>query len=400
MIELPLRGLRALEFTHAIMGPACGLVLADLGAEVIRIEKMPDGDDTRRLKGFGTGYYPFFNRNKKSVLVDLKRPEGRAVALKLVASADAVIENFAPGTMERLGLGWAELSAVNPRLIYCSLKGFLAGPYENRAALDEVVQMMSGLAYMTGPVGQPLRAGASVIDILGATYGAMAIVLALREREATGKGQQVRAGLFETAAFVMGHHMAYAALSDAPVPPMPARVSAWSVYRVFPCADGRQVFVGVTSDKHWRAFCDVFGLGDLRDDPRLSTNNDRIRERAWLLPRLEALFASLNAAEALAGCERAAIPHAPVARPEDLFDDPHLRVGGLVDTIIGDGVATRLPRLPMAMGGAAPGLRSDPPAVGADTAAALASVGYDRQTIAALAAEGVIAFGPAGRAEG
>jgi crotonobetainyl-CoA:carnitine CoA-transferase CaiB-like acyl-CoA transferase len=358
-MTLPLSGLRVLEFTHAIMGPACGLVLADLGAEVIRVEKTPDGDDTRRLKGFGTGYYPFFNRNKKSALVDLKSEGGREIVERLVLSADVLVENFAPGTMDRLGLGYKALAAVNPRLIYCALKGFLAGPYEDRVALDEVVQMMSGLAYMTGPVGLPLRAGASVIDIMGATYGAIAVILALRERDT--------------------------------IPPMPARVSAWSIYRVFVCADGEQIFVGVTSDKHWRSFCDVFGLIDLGADPRLSANNDRIRERAWLLPRIEDLFGVMTREDALEACGRAGIPFAPVARPEDLFEDPHLNVGGyLVDTAVADGVRAKLPRLPLTMAGATPGLRNDPPGIGADTRDVLRGLGFDDKAIDAFAARGDI----------
>jgi crotonobetainyl-CoA:carnitine CoA-transferase CaiB-like acyl-CoA transferase len=395
-MTLPLSGLRVLEFTHAIMGPACGLVLADLGAEVIRVEKTPDGDDTRRLKGFGTGYYPFFNRNKKSVLVDLKSADGREIVGRLIRSADALIENFAPGTMDRLGLGYEALAAAHPRLIYCALKGFLTGPYEERVALDEVVQMMSGLAYMTGPVGQPLRAGASVIDIMGATYGAMAVLLALRERDMTGRGQLVQSGLFENAAFVMGHHMAYAALSNGPIPPMPARVSAWSIYRVFTCAGGEQIFVGVTSDKHWRAFCAEFKLQDLGADARLVSNNDRIRERAWLLPRIEALFAGMSREAGLEGCARAGIPFAPVARPEDLFEDPHLNAGGYLDeTTVAEGVRARLPRLPLTLGGATPGLRNDPPGIGADTRGVLAGLGYCDEAIAAYASAGVIGLAAA-----
>ena len=277
----PLAGVRVLEFAHAVLGPACGLVLADLGADVIKIEK-PDGDDTRRLKGFGLGYFPFFNRNKRSLAVDLKAEAGRALVQRLARTADVVIENFAPGTMERLGYGSEALRALNPRLIYCALKGFLPGPYAQRHALDEVVQMMSGLAYMTGPVGQPLRAGASVVDVMGGMCAALGVLVALRERDQTGQGQLVQSGLFETAAFLMGHHMAYAAVSGQPVPPMPARVSAWSVYRPFRSRDGELVFVGLTSDRHWRRFCEVFERPDLRDDPRLATNNDRIAARDWL----------------------------------------------------------------------------------------------------------------------
>lgn len=376
-MTLPLHGLRVLEFTHAVLGPACGLTLADLGAEVIKIEKTPDGDDTRRLKGFGQGYYPFFNRNKKSLALDIKSEAGREIVYKLVKTADIVIENFAPGTMERLGYGYLPLSTLHPALVYCSLKGFLPGPYEQRLALDEVVQMMSGLAYMTGPPGQPLRAGASVIDIMGGVYGALGILVALREREQTGKGQLVQGALFETAAFVMGHHMAYAALSGRPVPPMPARVSAWAIYRTFQTREGDFVFVGVTSDRQWQKFCQVFERPEWLTDERLMTNNDRIARRNWLLPALEALFANLSKVEAIHKCEQAGIPFSPIARPEDLFDDPQLNGNGtLLETTLPEGVTTKLPRLPVLVGEQTWALRADPPRAGEHTRELLRELGY------------------------
>lgn len=390
-----LHGVRVLEFSHAVLGPACGLILADLGAHVIKIEKTPDGDDTRRLKGFGTGYFPFFNRNKHSLAVDVKTPAGREVIYRLAETADVVIENFGPGTMERLGLGYAALAARQPRLIYCALKGFLPGPYENRLALDEVVQMMSGLAYMTGPVGQPLRAGASVIDVLGGTYGAVAVLAALRQREQTGRGQEVKTALFETAAFLMGHHMAYAALTRQPVPPMPARVSAWAVYRTFATADGEQIFIGVTSDKQWKRFCEAFDRPDWLADPRLATNNGRIAEREWFLPALAEHVARLPLAEALARCEQADVPFSPIARPEHLFDDPQLLAGGsLLETCLPDGTLTRLPRLPILLDGAGPPLTQHPPQVGEHSTLTLHSAGYDPAAIADLLAAGVVVQAP------
>ncbi|MCW1969118.1 MAG: CoA transferase [Anaerolineae bacterium] len=377
MIEV-LHGIRVLEFSHAVLGPSCGLVLADLGAEVIRIERTPDGDDTRRLKGFGTGYFPFFNRNKKSITIDIKTDFGREVVAKLVKTADVLIENFGPGTMDRLGFGYEAMSALNPRLIYCTLKGFLPGPYENRLALDEVVQMMSGLAYMTGPVGQPLRAGASVIDVMGGTYAALGVLAALRERDSSGRGQLVKSALFETAAFLMGHHMAYAAITQKPVPPMPARVSAWSVYNTFATSDSEMVFIGVTSDKQWARFCEVFERPDWLADARLATNNGRIEQRAWFLPAIAAMVAQLPKDEVLTRCEKADLPFSPIARPEQLFTDPQLIAGGsLLDTVLPDGTHTVLPRLPILFNGEGSTLGNNPPAAGEHTRAILASLGYE-----------------------
>ncbi len=390
---LPLSGLRVLEFTHAVMGPTAGLLLADLGAEVIHIEP-PQGDPTRRLKGFGTGYFPFYSRNKKSLAIDLKHDDGKTIIHQLVPTADILVENYGPGTMDRLGYSYDAMRTLNERLIYLSLKGFLSGPYEKRAALDEVVQMMGGLAYMTGPPGQPLRAGTSIIDIGGGMFGAMGIITALYERERTGQGKFIKAALFETTAFFMGQHMAYSALTDGDVPPMPARVSAWSIYRIFETQDGESIFVGVTSDRHWNSFCQVFERPDWAADARLDTNNGRIDEGAWLLPEVAAMLKGFTKQEIVARCETAGLPFAPIARPEDLFDDPQLNQAGdkgLVPTTLPDGTRTNLPRLPLEMGDYDFGLRHDPPAIGADAGALLAEIGYSVDEIKQLKDAGTIA---------
>ncbi|WP_250632261.1 CaiB/BaiF CoA transferase family protein [Rhodoflexus caldus] len=388
---LPLQGLKVLEFTHAVMGPACGLLLADMGAEVIHIEP-PEGDATRRLKGFGTGYFPYYSRNKKSLAIDLKSAEGKEIIYKLAKQADIVVENFGPGTMERLGYGYQALRPLNERLIYCSLKGFLSGPYEKRHAMDEVVQMMGGLAYMTGPPGMPLRAGTSVIDITGGMFGLIGILAALYERERTGKGKFVKGALFETTAFLMGQHMAYGAITKVPVPPMPARVSAWSVYRTFQTADGEQVFIGIISDKHWEKFCRAFGKDEWATDPRLQTNNGRIDEREWLLPAIEQLMASLTKADIISRCEAAEIPFAPIARPEDLFDDPQLNHGNsLLQTTLPDGTVAKLPNVPLEYGDTHFELRNNPPAIGEHTAELLQSLGYSEEQIAEWRNKGLIA---------
>lgn len=390
--KLPLSDIRVLELGHNVMGPACGLVLADMGAEVIKIERAPEGDDTRQLRGFGMGFFPFFNRNKKSVAIDLKSEKGKSILKRLIASSDVFVENFAPGAVERLGFGYKEASDINPRLIYCSLAGFMKGPYEKRTALDEVVQMMGGLAYMTGPPGRPLRAGSSVIDIMGGSYGVIGILTALYEREKTGKGQYVIATLFESVALLMGQHMAYCALSGESIPPMPVRVSAWSVYQLFESKDGDKLFIGITSDQQWKRFCETFDLPSLYADERLSTNNSRISERDWLIPRLQELFRGLEKAEIMRLCERAQIPFAPIAKPEDLFDDAQLNAGSLVETSLTGGIKTKLPRIPVRVGSYDFGLRNNPPAIGEGCYDVLKSIGLSTEEIEELKAAGVLAF--------
>jgi crotonobetainyl-CoA:carnitine CoA-transferase CaiB-like acyl-CoA transferase len=390
MTRLPLDGLLVLEFTHAVMGPTTGLLLADMGAEVIHIEPI-EGDHTRRLKGFGTGYFHFYNRNKKSLAVDLKTEEGREIIYGLAAKADIVVENFGPGTMERLGLGYEKLSQINSRIIYCALKGFMPGPYEKRHAMDEVVQMMGGLAYMTGRTGDPLRAGSSVIDITGGMFGFSGILMALYERERSQTGKFVQAALFETTAFLMGQHLAYSAISQAPLPPMPERVSAWSIYRIFLSADDRQIFVGVISEKHWERFCRAFNKTNWLNDERLATNSARIEQREWFIPEVEALFGQYLQKELIDRCEMAEIPFAPIARPEDLFEDPQLNAGdSLLVSHLPDGTATKLPKTPIRYGSSYPGLRNDPPQIGQHSREILENLGYDSEKIDGLQLKGII----------
>ena len=384
----PLQGLRVVEFTHMVMGPTCAMMLADLGAEVIKVEPV-DGEGTRRLLGAGAGFFPMFNRNKKSIGIDLKQAEGVAVAQRLALSADVVVENFKAGVLARFGLDYASLSARNERLIYVSHKGFLPGPYEHRTALDEVVQMMGGLAYMTGRPGDPLRAGTSVNDIMGGLFGAIGTLGALIQRGITGRGMEVQSALFENNVFLMGQHMLQFAMTGKHPAPMPARDNPWAVYDVFTVGGGEQIFLAAVSDTQWRTFCDALGFADLLADPALATNNDRVRVRPQLLATLRERLAGRGAAELAELFERCGLPYAPIRRPEDLYDDPHLlATGGLADVVLPDGekagqtVKTTL--FPITMDGQRLPVRLQPPRFAAHTTELLAGLGFTPDEIDAL----------------
>ena len=394
---LPLAGIRVVEFTHMVMGPTCGMILADLGAEVIKVEPL-SGDSTRKLMGSGAGFFGIFNRNKKSLAVDVKSAQGQELVLRLVAGADVFSENFKTGTMDKLGLGYEALSKLNPGLIYVSHKGFLPGPYEHRTALDEVVQMMGGLAYMTGPEGRPLRAGASVNDIMGGMFGAIGALAALAQRHQTGKGQEVQSALYENNVMLVAQHMMQFAVTGKAAAPMPSRISAWAVYDVFTVKDDEQIFLAAVSDTQWHVMCDAFGFSDLKADARLTSNNDRVKARDWMMPILRERFAALTAKELSARFEAVGLPYAPITKPQDLFDDPHLlATGGLTPVTLpsdasgaGQEVHTCTPLLPLRMDGERLPLRSAPPSIGQDTDALLRELGYDSAQIQRMVQDGVV----------
>ncbi len=393
MPRLPLEGVRVVEFAHMVMGPSCGLILGDLGAEVVKVEPL-EGDNTRRLWGAGAGFYPIFNRNKKSLAVDLKRDEGRAIVEKLIARSDVLTENFRPGALEKMGFGYQALAARHPRLIYCTLKGFLSGPYDHRPALDEVVQMMGGLAYMTGLPDRPLRVGSSVNDIMGGMFGVIGILAALRERETTGRGTLVRSALFENTVFLVAQHMAQLAITGEEPPPMAVKKPAWGVYDIFATKDEDRLFIGVVTDTQWQVFCREFDAGDLAADARLQSNGDRVKAREWMLPRLEKIFRAYARADLERKLEAIGLPYAPITRPRDLFGDPHLNAGsGMIDTSDPRGHAFKVPRLPLELDGDRLAQRSAPPAIGASGREILLGLGYPPAEVDRLGAERIVALG-------
>ena len=392
---LPLAGLRVVEFTHMIMGPACGMVLADLGAEVIKVEPL-EGDRTRHLLGAGAGFFPLFNRNKRSIAIDLRQPEGQVAAQKLALSADVVLQNFKPGTLAKYGLDYAALSARNPRLIYVNHTGFLPGPYENRLALDEVVQMMGGLAYMTGRPGDPLRAGSSVNDIMGGMFGAIGALGALIQRGITGKGQEVQSALFENNVFLVGQHMLQYAITGKPAAPMPDRISAWAVYDVFTVKDGEQIFLAAVSDAQWATFCDALGFDDLKVKPEFQTNNQRVQARPTLMPLLRERLAQHRAAALAALFEKVGLPFAPIRKPEELYDDEHLlATGGLADITLPDGEragqTAQTTLFPFTMDGQRLGVRLQPPRKGEHTVELLRGLGYSADECVVLQSKAAVA---------
>ena len=377
----PLTGIKVIEMTHMVMGPAVGAILGDLGAEVIKIEPI-SGDKTRVLKKSGSGYFLTYNRNKRSLAMDIKKEEGKKIVQSLIRKSDVFIENFRPGAMDKLGFSYEEFSKLNSELIYCSAKGFLRGPYEHRTALDEVAQMMGGLAYMTGPPGRPLRAGSSVIDIMGGMFGAIAILAALQERQTTKKGQKVTSALYENVVYLMGQHMAQTATTGSPPPPMSVRVAAWAVYDIFDTKDGEQIFIGVVSDTQWKLFCESFGLDDYANDESLDLNKGRVEKRDVIIPRLQELFSTFTKDDLMKKLDSTGLPFAPISKPEDLFDDIHLNEsGGLLDIEIPTGGKTKLPAMPINMDDRRFDVHTPVPKVGEHSIKILEELGMDEDEI-------------------
>ena len=367
--NLPLSGVRVVEMTHMVMGPTCGMILAQLGAEVIKVEP-PAGDKTRSLGGMGTAFFPLFNRGKKSVVLDFAKPEDRETMHRLLASADVFLENFRDGQLEKQGLGNDALRQMHPHLIVAGHKGFLSGPYEHRPALDEVVQMMSGLAAMTGTSAKPQRVGSSANDIMGGMFGVIAILAALYQKRGGGGGADIRIGLFENCLFLVAQHMVEYEMTGNKPRSMPEREHAWPIYDIFETAGGERIFIGVVTEGHWQSFCKQFGLQEFSEDPALRTTTDRIFARGRIIPRVAEVIKGWNAKELSATLDRLNICFSPINRPEDLFDDPHvLRPGGLVNNINANGEPFRVPALPVEWNGASIGEGLKVPVLGADTEA-------------------------------
>lgn len=381
---MPLKGVRVVEMSHMIMGPSCGMFLGFLGAEVIKVEP-PEGDKTRHLTGMGRGFFPTFNRGKQSVTLDLKSDAGRKALEKLLETADVFVENFRDQSLQKMGFSPDQLRARYPKLIIASCKGFLHGPYENRTAMDEVVQMMTGMAYMTGPTGRPLRIGSSANDIMGGLFGTFAVLGALIQRQQDGEGHAIRIGLFENCLLLVAQHMVQFDIEGREAPPMPEREFSWPVYDIFETKEGRQIFIGAVTEGQWVILCDILGLSQLKDDPSLQKRMDQIEARDWTIPIVAEAVRERGFDELIAAFEPSGIPFSPIHRPAEMYDDPHVtRPGGLYTSKLPEGETYRAPGFPFEVDGAAPvpfGL--DIPDIGENTSEVLSRLGMSKQDIEA-----------------
>ncbi|UWU19226.1 CoA transferase (plasmid) [Rhizobium sullae] len=370
----PLEGIRVVEMSHMIMGPSCGMFLGYLGAEVIKVEP-PQGDKTRTLTGMGRPMFPLFNRGKKSVTIDVRTEAGRQALERLLSTADVFVENFRDASLVKAGVDAETLRKKFPRLIFAACKGFLSGPYQNRTALDEVVQMMTGLAYMTGPTGMPLRVGSSANDIMGGLFAAFSVLAAILDRQSSGNGHEMRIGLFENCLLLVAQHMVQFELEGKNPPPMPEREFSWPVYDIFADKDGKQMFVGAVTEGQWATICRLLDLDHLLTDPRLQTRMDQINARSWTIPLVAEKIAQHSVQDLETQFEAVGLPFSPISKPCDMYDDPHvMRPGGIAVSSY-ENTTFRAPALPFEVDGTMLTGGGDVPTVGMDNAEVLGALG-------------------------
>ena len=391
--DMPLSDVTVVELGHIIAGPFCSLVLADLGAEVVKVEHPTHGDAVRDSSPVGNSSFNYVNRNKLGLTVDLKSDEGTAVFEDLVAEADVVVENFAAGTADRLGVGYDDLRAVNDELVYCSIKGFNEGPYQSYPALDPVAEALSGVMSVTGHAGQPpVRCGTSLSDMAASLYAAVSVAAAVRQRDVTGEGQHLTVPLFESTVALMGYWLAYTQAYDDVPEPLGAGHPNWAPYDTFRSADDEWVFVGPSSDSQWQAFCEALDLS-LHEEDRFATLPDRRANRDVLNQAVAAACADYEAETLVSRLREAGVPVAPVNDTADVVADEHLReTEALGDVTVAEGEGDRvaIPRFPARSTGFERIENTDPPKLGEDTDAVLAALGYDEAEIEALREAGAV----------
>ncbi len=393
---LPLEGVKVIELSHIVAGPSGGMILADLGADVLKIENPDSGDTSRNRSGDGATFFTY-GRNKRYMALDLRHKKGKKIFEQLVARSDVVLDNFAPGALKRLGLDYSWGKRVNPRIIYCSVKGFLPGPYADRPFLDELAQMAGGLAYLTGLKDQPMRAGASITDIGAATYGVIGILAALYRRQATGKGDCVEAGLFETIVFWISQYITRSQMTGSNPPPRGARKSGmgatmgWGVYELFPTKTGKPVFIAVSGNRHWTGLCDALGFDDWRDSAEFNSNGKRSSQKVRIAARIAKETVKLTYNDITRRLYKGLVPYAPVGTPLDLVNEKHLNEGNYWLPLKTPRQSLKVPKLPLSMGETTDfTMRLQPACLGAHTDQILKELGYKNAEIKALKSEKIV----------
>jgi crotonobetainyl-CoA:carnitine CoA-transferase CaiB-like acyl-CoA transferase len=398
-MTLPARaldGVRVLDLSRVIAGPWCGALLADMGADVLKVEGVTDLDESRTWPPHKVGEsaaYLLFNRNKRGMALDLKAPEGVAIVKKLVANSDVVIENFRTGTMESFGLGYDVLSAINPRLVYCSISAFgRTGPRKDSAGYEALMQAFSGIMSITGePGGAPVRAGVSFLDLSTGTFTAFGIVNALLYRERTGRGQRVDGSLLETAVSLLAYHAEGYLLTGAIPKALGSGHPSLSPYRTFRCQDGQWVFIAAANDRFWGRLAPALGLAELAADPRFAKNVDRVKHRVELEAILERTIATLEREPLLKALEEAGVPATPVNTVDQVMNDPQTAARGMVDRVVHP-VLGEIPVVstPVKFSAMQAGVRTAAPVRGQHTDEVLRELSYTAEQIAALHANKVV----------
>ncbi|GGG35531.1 CoA transferase [Caldovatus sediminis] len=393
----PLAGLRVLDLTRVLAGPLATQFLGDLGAEILKVEPPGKGDDTRGFAPFVGGeshYFLGLNRNKKSLVIDLRAPEGAEALRRLAATADVLVENFRPGVMDRLGLGWEALSALNPRLIYCAITGFgLSGPLREAPSFDIVTQALTGVLSVNGERGRPpVKLGLPVGDMSGGIFGAQAILAALHERHATGRGRLIDVSLYDGTMALLGYLAQLAFATGADPEPMGNAHPSVVPYGSFPAKDGA-IIIACLADGFWPKLCAALGLDDLGADPRLATMAGRRAHRGEIEPRIAAVTPARSVAEWQEALTAADVPHAPILGVRAALAHPHAAARAMVVEVEHPAAGTlrllgrpvKFPDAPAPQPPLAP-----PPLLGQHTAEVLRGVGYAEAEIEALRARGVI----------
>jgi itaconate CoA-transferase len=389
----PLDDVTVVELGHIVAGPFCSMLLADLGADVIKVEHPGGGDAIRDSSPMGASSFNYVNRDKESITLDLKTDRGKAVFFDLIAEADVVVENFGPGTADRLGVGYEAIQEQDLRIVYCSIKGFNPGPYEDYPALDPVAEAMSGHMSTTGNPGQPpVRSGTSLADMAASLYGAFTIAGALRQRDRSGEGQFIEVPLFESTVALMGYWLAYTQAYDEIPGPLGAGHPNWSPYDVFPTEDDRWLFIGPSSQRQWVALCEVLGC-DLHEHDRYATLADRREHDDELTAEIGEYVRQFEAEPLQEQLRDAGVPAAVVRNVAEVSEDEHLDATEAltaVETAEGREATVAVPRFPVRSSRFDRIDSTDPPELGEDTDVVLKAMGYDDETIADLHANDVV----------